>query len=488
MKIKYWLMISYLVVMLLPIAAVSLLYINLSNFDQKRDLQEFLRFQEIVADLERKLENVSLYQVQPEENYLNLMNLTDDHLKIDLYRIDGLQLFSSMQTLGTGQFQWTSQDELFQNLSEIQKNPRTYTMKQLVFDEQNQPIGIYEITLSRSEWVEAASTRTNMMLILLAGFFLILYIIVLLAINRKLNQPLNQLQQHMKAFADGKKPTKPLAQPKDEIGVLIHHFEQMKAQIMETNEELLKQQREKEYMVASLSHDLKTPLTAVRAYTEALENHHLTEEEQKEYRHTLYEKLDHMKDMINDLSVFTALQSSENMLNRVRVNGNEFFEMLFAGYEEACFSKQITLTTEIAVKNGYILDPKQMVRLVDNLMDNAVRYTPHEKQIWLAGISAKNPLPDWVFLEFRNEVDTWRDEGTIILIQNEGKGMKQSELGNVFQPFYQSESSRGKGSTSGLGLSIAKMIIEKHDGKIKIWSTEDKGTLIVCWLKERGSL
>lgn len=473
--------------MLLPIAAVSLLYISLSNLDQKQNLQEFLHFQEIVADLESELENVSLYQVQSEENYRNLMSLTDNHLKIDLYRFDGLQLFSSMSTLDTGQFQWASQDKLFRNLSEFQKKPRTYTMKQLVFNRQNQPIGLYEITLSRSEWVEATSTRTNMMFILLAGFFLILYIIVLLAINQKLNQPLKQLQQHMKAFADGKKPTKPLAQPKDEIGVLIHHFEQMKAQIMETNEALLKQQREKEYMVASLSHDLKTPLTAVRVYTEALESHHLTEEEQKEYRHILYEKLDHMKGMINDLSVFTALQSTENLLNKVRVNGNEFFEMLFAGYEEACSSKQITLTTEIAVKNGYMLDPKQMVRLVDNLMDNAVRYTPSGRQIWLAGISAKTPLPKWIFPIFRNEVATWREDGTIILIQNEGKGMNPNQLANVFQPFYQNASSRGKGSTSGLGLSIAKMIIEKHDGKINIWSTEENGTLITCWLKERGS-
>ena len=487
MKIKYWLMISYLVVMLLPIAAVYLLYISLSNYDQKQDLQEFLYFQETVADLESELEDVSLYHVQSEENYQNLISLTDDHLKIDLYGLRGIHLFSSMNLLGTGQFQWIDQDSLFRNVNEFRKTPRTYTMKKLVSDEQNQPIGLYEITLSRSEWVEATSTRTNMMLILLIGFFLILYVIVLLAINRKLNQPLNQLQRHMKAFADGKEPMNPLAQPKDEIGVLIHHFEQMKAQILKTNDALTKQQREKEYMVASLSHDLKTPLTAVRAYTEALENRHLTKEEQQEYRHILYDKLDHMKDMINDLSVFTALQSAENTLNKVPVNGNEFFEMLFAGYEEACASKQITLITEIAVKNGYTLDPKQMVRLVDNLMDNALRYTPNRKRIWLAGISAKRPLPEWIFPVFRNELDTWRENGTVILIQNEGKGMKQNQLANVFQPFYQNEASRGKGSTSGLGLSIAKMIMEKHDGKIQIWSTENTGTLIVCWLKERGS-
>ncbi len=127
-----------------------------------------------------------------------------------------------------------------------------------------------------------------------------------------------------------------------------------------------------------------------------------------------------------------------------------------------------------------------MIRVVDNLMDNSIRYTPEGKYVWLAGISAKKPLPNWVFPEFIQGLDDWRNDGTVIIIQNEGQGMHPSQINKVFQPFYQNEASRGKGATSGLGLSIAKMIMEKHEGKIKIWSLESKGTLIACWLKERG--
>jgi signal transduction histidine kinase len=484
MKIKNWLMISHFLVMLLPIAAIYLLYISLSNFDEEQDLKEYLAFQEIVRDLESELSDLSLYHIQPGDNYQHLYDLTDDSLKIDLYRYDGVHLFSSLNPPGTAQLSKMNLERLFRNLNEYQKNPRTYSTKRLVFDEEDQLAGLYEITLSRNAWVETSNKRTMLMIGLSGVFFIALYIAVVIAINRKLNHPLQRLQHHMQAFAAGKKPEEPLTQSKDEIGVLNQHFEQMKTQILETRDALAGQQREKEYMVASLSHDLKTPLTVIRTYTEALESHHLTTEEREEYKRILDDKLNHMEEMINDLSVFTALQSKDNLLNKVQVNGDEFFDMLFSGYEEACSDKSIKLKVEINVRNAYRLDPKQMIRTVDNLMDNSIRYTPENRRIWLAGIASSRALPDWVFPEYKDEVNTWRENGTVILIQNEGRGLKQDQLEKMFHPFYQDDASRGKGATSGLGLSIAKMIIEKHGGKIKGWSTENKGTLFACWLKE----
>lgn len=486
MKIKYWLMISYLFVMLLPIAALYFLYISLNSYDQEEDIKEYFEFQLLVANLESELQDISLYKIQPEKNYQHFRELTDNNLKIDLYRYDGVQLFSTISTPGGSHFFQMNQENLFQNLNEYQKKPRTYSVKKLVFDETNHLAGLYEITLGRKDWVETSNERTMVMFILLGIFFVALYSVVIFSLNRKLNRPLSQLQEHMKAFAAGESLERKMVQSKDEIGVLITHFEQMKAQIVETRNALAREEKEKEYMVASLSHDLKTPLTVIRTYTEALENYHLSKEERDEYQTILQDKLEHMKQMIDDLSIFTALQSVENKPAMVQVNGNEFFEMLFSGYEEPCFKKNIELKTELYVGSSYRLDPKQMIRLVDNLMDNSIRYTPEHRHIWLAAVSSRKPLPNWIFPEFTDDVNRWREGGTIILIQNEGKGMKQSNLEKVFQPFYQDDVSRGKGATSGLGLSIANIIMEKHDGKITIWSTEDKGTLIACWIKERG--
>lgn len=484
MKIKNWLMVSHLVVMLLPVVAVYLLYVSLQHYDQEEDLKEFLDFQSLVSDLDERLNDASLYESLENNRFRALNQLGDDHLRIDLYRYDGLHLFSTMEGLA-GYSQVQNQEQTFENLNEMQRLSKTYVYKKPVFDEQQQLAGIYEITLGRTDWVETSNQQLLLTLILSGIFFILLYSIVIAAINRKLNRPLYRLQEHMQAFAVGKNVDKELNRSKDEIGELNGHFEEMKKQITETREELVKQQEEKEYMAAALSHDLKTPLTVIRTYTEALENHDLSNEERIEYQTILNDKLEHMRQMTDDLSIFTALQSSKNMLQPVQVNGEEFFDMLFSGYEEPCAKKNIRLTTEWNVRNAYELDPKQMIRLVDNLMDNSIRHTPEHGEIWMGATASTKTLPDWIFPELKEEVNQWRADGTVLLIQNEGKGIEESQMKKVFEPFYQDDNSRGKGTTSGLGLSIAKFIMENHEGKINIWSTAGKGTLFACWIKER---
>lgn len=487
MKIKNWLMLSHLIVMLLPVVAVYLLYISLQSFAQDKDLEEYIQFHILTSNLESRLNHPNLYAESHLDELPQLEDAGDDNLRIDLYRYDGVHVFSSMETKeGVFSTSQLGQDKLLENLNDIQKNPNTYSLKKPVFDENNQLAGIYEITQGRKEWIKASNQRMLWMIMLSAVSFVIIYVCVIVAINRKLNRPLHQLQKHMKAFAAGKDVKDKLVQSKDEIGELNNHFKQMKKQINETSDALARQQAEKEYMVAALSHDLKTPLTVIRTYAEALESDNLSKEEREDYQMILQDKLEHMKQMIDDLSIFTALQSSENAIQPVQVNGNEFFEMLFSGYEEPCAEKDIRLTTEWEVRNAYELDPKQMIRLVDNLMDNSIRYTPSYRRIWLAAIASTKSLPNWIFPEWKEAVNQWREGGTVLLIQNEGKGMKTDQLEKVFEPFYQDDSSRGKGATSGLGLSIAKMIMENHEGKIKIWSVEEKGTIFACWLKERG--
>ncbi|RLL44883.1 sensor histidine kinase [Oceanobacillus piezotolerans] len=486
MKIKYWLIGTYLIVMLLPIAALYLLYVSLSHYDQQQDLKEYLEFQELVTNTETYLQDASLYDIQPEENYQHLRDLTNNNIKIDLYRYDGVQVFSSLDSPGTTHFITDTIENLYKGLNEYKKNPQTHNVKKLMLDEDNRIIGLYEITVGRNAWVDTASNRSLWMIILFSVFFIGLYALVFLLLQRKLNRPLKILQAHMRAFAKGEEAKEALVESKDEIGELASHFVKMKEQIIQTREELANQQKEKEYMVASLSHDLKTPLTVIRTYTEALEDTSLSEKEREEYRAILFQKLDHMKQMIDDLSVYTALQSSGNSIHPVQVNGHEFFDMLFAGYEAPCAKKGIKLVTDLKVNNAYRLDPKQVIRVVDNLMDNSMRYTAINRRIGLAAIGSTKSLPEWIFLSFKEEIEEWRQGGTVLLIQNEGMGIRSEQLEKLFLPFYQDNASRGKGATSGLGLSIAKMIMEKHDGKIKIWSKEEQGTLIACWLKERG--
>src|SRR5690606_12712829 len=202
----------------------------------------------------------------------------------------------------------------------------------------------------REEWIEGVNNRYIYLAVFFSIFFVLLYVVVVILLNRKLNRPLSHLQRQMTAFANGEKLSTQIRKSNDEIGELIKHFKKMKAQIEKTREELAVQQKEKEFIVASLSHDLKTPLTVIRAYTEALQNdENLSEQERTEYKDILFEKLEYMKQMLDDLTVYTALQSSKQQTELVEVDGEEYFDMLLSGYEEPCNRKGVSLTVTQSV-------------------------------------------------------------------------------------------------------------------------------------------
>lgn len=97
MKIKNWLMVSHLVVMLLPIVAVYLLYVSLQSYDREENLKEYVDFQILVSNLNETLNDVSLYQSLDNNRFQELTEIGDDNLSIDLYRYDGLHVFSTME-------------------------------------------------------------------------------------------------------------------------------------------------------------------------------------------------------------------------------------------------------------------------------------------------------------------------------------------------------------------------------------------------------
>ncbi|WP_394236503.1 ATP-binding protein [Niallia oryzisoli] len=488
MKIKYWLMLSYFIVMLLPVAALFTLYIMISQYDQKQDLIEYMEVSSTLSTLEPLLENHQLYQIQPETAYEEIKKQANERTKISLYRYDGVMLFSSINEPYLNRFNQSNLNQFYENLNEVQKNLRTYSVKKTVFYK-GRLIGIYEVTLGRDQWVEMVQNRSLILAVSFLLFFTITYAIVVILLNRKLNRPLQQLRFQMTAFAQGQAEQENARPSKDEIGEVLRHFYQMKEQIEQSRIELAKQQKEKEFIVASLTHDLKTPLTVIQAYTEALQsNNELSKKEKQEYQTILFEKLTYMKQMLDDLSVYTALQSSKEIVELIEVDGEEFFDMLLSGYEEPCRNKEIDLQVEQFVKLSYYVSVKHFVRIVDNLMTNAIRHTYVGGRIWLAAFSSDQRLPDWIFSNFNSELEDWRAGGTILLIQNEGNGIPQEWQEKIFQPFVQGEGARGRGGSSGLGLSVAKILIEKNGGKIKLWSADGLGTLVACWLRETESV
>lgn len=487
MKLRTWLMIAFLVLMLLPLAAGAIFYQMIGRLDAERSFSDYMQASERIARAEIVLGRPELYRRSAELGYAELEGIADDAFRIELLSPEGMLLYSSMPGSGSEySITPTSTRNLYAQLYELRIHPRSYVKKVPVF-ENGEMVGLYEITAARSGWEESVRERTHLVAWVLGGFILLLFLIMLVLLRRKLIRPMVMLTGQMDAFAAGRKVPEADYRSGDEMGRLMRHFDYMRRTIEASRMELSKQQEEKAFMISALSHDLKTPLTSIRAYAEELENRRLDEREEQEYLRHLIAQADRMRDMLSDLNLYASLESGEVEKQRVQVEQEEFFEMLLDGYEALASSQDIVLETEVSVPGGNLsVNPPLMMRMMDNLVGNAVRHTPSGGRVHLGAVLSDRPLPAWVFPPFVTKVEELcgNEESVLLLIQNEGAAVPEERQNRLFEPFYQGDASRqwaGAGSF-GLGLTIANRIIKHHGGTIAFFSQEPYGTLIVCRL------
>ncbi|WP_163582064.1 sensor histidine kinase [Gracilibacillus saliphilus] len=487
MKIRTWLIISYLIVLLLPLAAAYGFFILVQEWNQSKELTDSFELYERIESMEEELQSPTLYQNGPGEvgNQLSA-ELKASDINIKLYRNDGLIIFRSdaeKQTL-----KQVDRQNLFKNLYQYDLSYDSLTIKKPVYQD-DQILGIYEVSVDRSEWVDGVQNRRNMMIIVSFSLFLMVYVVVIVMLNRKLNRPLNKLMRGMSIFSSTQKPIYFQDKKKDEIGQLMEHFEQMQEEIKAAQLQTKQEQEEKQLMMASFSHDIKTPLTSLQAYAEALQDEHsLTDKERKEYLQIMKNKSTHIKGMIEDLTLYAKLQSAQYDIELPNVDAEEFFDMLFEGYDELARKHQVYLRKTNIVDGTCYMNDQQMVRYLDNLMSNALRFTPQGGTIGLAAVDPIQALPDWVFSEAKEDINQIREGKGILLVQNEGPEIQDKE--SIFMPFFQGEEARTSDKTknTGLGLNIAKRIAEKHQGEMKLWSLEYRGTVIVMTFQiEKGN-
>lgn len=476
MKIKTWLLLSYFIVMVLPLLAAYFLFAWINAFNDEQKVGEHVQVRHELEQVKQVLADPTLYE--PKADYQHVEQLASEKQSITLYNADGIILYASNPALSST-FS-LSKEQLYGQLYELHQGYRTYSYKQPVFAN-NDLLGFFHVEMSREEWVAGIHERGYIVAGVFVLVFLLIYMTVVRLVNRKLNYRLTGLMSDMTAFASGQSVEERRTNP-DEIGELTQHFYNMKRQIDASRKNLKQEQQAKEYLIASISHDLKTPLTSMKAFAESLKSHELTEKERKEHQEVIVEKSDFMQHMLDDLLTYTLLQSPSNKMKVVEVDGREFFEMLVSDYEPMCLEKGIELHTEVMVTGKFRVDPKQMMRVTDNLMSNAVQHTASGQQIWLAALSATALPTEWLYDFAQDEVALLNENDVYLIVQNGGRGIPENKLPHVFDPIYQADEARNKQNRhgTGLGLSITKQIIEKHGGDIQIFSKEHVGTCVIC--------
>lgn len=276
-------------------------------------------------------------------------------------------------------------------------------------------------------------------------------------------EPIRELQVAVAAIANGNLDNEIKSKGENEFTELYEELDSMRMVLKESLEDQEKSDALTKEVIGNISHDLKTPLTAIKGYAEGiLDGVAATPERVDKYVKTIYTKASDMAVLVDELSYFTKIYQKKEKFDFKEEDVNRYFGECVADMALDLETRGIQLLYQCYVTEDtkVKLDAEKIKRVVANIIGNAVKYLYHDHGVILIRI-------------------TEDDENISVMIQDNGKGIEEEELPFIFDRFYRTDSSRNSSTGgSGLGLAIAKKIIDEHGGNIWAESTLGKGTAI----------
>ena len=301
---------------------------------------------------------------------------------------------------------------------------------------------------------------------LFLAIILILFLIGLMLtqwINRSVFVPVGRLNSAMQSIAEGKFDFVLSNDNRGEIGELYENYEDMRLRLKESIDEKMDSEVQNRELVSNISHDLKTPITAIKGYVEGIiDGVADTPEKMDKYIRTIYNKANDMDKLINELTFYTGIDTNRIPYNFCKINIADYFGDCIEEVGLDLESKNIRLNYSnlASAETIIIADPEQLKRVVNNIVGNSVKYIDRNKE------------ECEIEIRILDELDSVRIE-----IEDNGRGISAKDIGQIFERFYRSDASRNSArGGSGIGLSIVKKIVEDHGGYIWATSREDEGT------------
>ncbi len=306
-------------------------------------------------------------------------------------------------------------------------------------------------------------SRNLLVDMLVAIFLILLFTGIMLTkwIRRGVFNPINELNVAMRKIKEGNFEYALQIDARGEIGDLYRNYEDMRLRLKETTEEKKEQDLQNRELVSNISHDLKTPITAIKGYVEGiLDGVADTSEKMDKYIKTIYNKANDMERLINELTFYSGIDNNRIPYNFHRINVADYFDDCVEEVGLDLESKNIELNySNLAQPDTVIIaDPEQMKKVINNIISNSVKYLDKPRGV--------------IDIRILDERDSIRVE-----IEDNGKGIAQKDVPRIFERFYRTDASRNSAQGgSGIGLSIVKKIVEDHGGYIWATSREGEGT------------
>ena len=487
MKLLTRIKISYVIAFICPVVLIlatvfGVMKMGLNSMEQKYDLDQssyemilnpMSMLGHMTASTVKELEQVMKDDPDKllDQAYLEKLNeRLSNHSSYLLVKKDWQNIYSGLPAEGNykDDFNYSPKDGKDESIYIVDEQP--YHIQQMNFAFSDGTAGQALIYTNVAQIIPqmkklVAQIIITSLLILFAGSFIAMF-----WLYKSIVHPLNKLKTAAENIKDGNLNFSVAAETDDEIGEVCVAFEEMRLKLKGQIERNIQYEKESKELISNISHDLKTPMTAIKGYIEGIMDGVAdTEEKRNRYIRTIYNKVNDMNSLIEELFLYAKLDSNSVTYSFAKVNVDAYFQ--------DCV-EEISLDLESqGVDFGYfnyadrgtviIADPEQLKRVVNNIIGNSVKYASPDRKLMIS-------------LRIMEEAEFVKIE-----IEDNGKGIARNEVPLIFDRCYRTDASRNssKGG-SGLGLSIAKKIIEEHGGKIWAVSTEGVGTTMCFVLRK----
>lgn len=322
---------------------------------------------------------------------------------------------------------------------------------------QQKTIG-YVFMFQNTDSIHALMERLNKHFLIVGLVSGLVTIVVIIVLSRKLARPLIEMKEATLKMSNGDFTVDLSTNGQDELSDLANAIQLLSDDLNHLREE------RKEFL-SSIAHELRTPITFIKGYTDILYKRDLSERDRQKYLRIIIEETNRLSRLIKELFDLAKMDENAFVINKECLHLDDFVASIEAKLRPAFHEKHIDLFVQCETGLTLLADTIRLEQIILNLLNNALTYCSSG---------------DSTFLQVERNNDC-----VSIIIKDTGKGIPQKDLPYIFERFYRVDKSRTRANGGlGLGLAIVKELVQAHGGEITVVSEENKGTTFKLLFKE----
>jgi signal transduction histidine kinase len=474
MNIKRRLIISNTVTVIIPliitfVIGICFIFISSIIFNKDMSYNKFKEFTMIKVELLSASNNISKQKAEEVEGleFKDYLSQRLKGLKGEFIITKGQEVIYSSKGLNKIDVEKTIEEVKTQDLrNTLEINDKLYLVQEsrLVVKD-----GIEENVILLAPVGENLDIFRIFIIVIISVFvisFITVNLFMSYLFSKRILKPVATLKTAATDISSGNLQCEIIEEGDEEIRELCHEFEVMRIQLKDSIHMKMKYDDNRNMLVSSISHDLRTPITSIKGYVEGiLDGVANTPEKMESYLKTIYSKTEHMDAMIDDLLLYSKLDLKQLPFNFEKTDILKYFKFCISESEPELLRSNIKIEIKSDLKDlRYVMvDRDRMRRVIMNIIDNSKKYIDKDQ----------------------GEIIVMLRETSlsiIIEIRDNGLGIDKNDIDKIFDRFYRADTARSETTGSGLGLAIAKQIVEGHKGKIWVVSYGHEGTSILISL------